>query len=321
MPRGWPRNANYGRFTARPWVELAAGAARGRSGCLSCGRSVARDPRGRSRAGPPRAASTASTRVYSLVPRQLLTRDGLFMAAVLACGPGAVLSHRSAAALHELSAPGGVEHRRHGSRRARIAEHDGIDVHRSTTLTAADVTIVDSIPVHDRRPHASRPRRQSSTGAASSARCDQAEITEVFDLAALARPARPQPDPRRGAGRLRAVLADALPSARTPTVERARGGASCAICRAARPPRPGAPTRSDRLPRRRARRSGPTSSGASAALVVETDGGKWHTAPAGVRARPPPGSAADSAAGWRVIRITWQPAHRGARAVAARSPR
>jgi len=40
--------------------------------------------------------------VYSPVPRELLKRDGLYMAAVLACGPGAVLSHRSAAALLEL---------------------------------------------------------------------------------------------------------------------------------------------------------------------------------------------------------------------------
>ena len=35
--------------------------------------------------------------VYSLVPKELLKREGLYMAAVLACGPGAVLSHRSAA--------------------------------------------------------------------------------------------------------------------------------------------------------------------------------------------------------------------------------
>ncbi len=42
--------------------------------------------------------------VYSLVPSGLLTREGLWFAAVLACGPGALLSHRSAAALHGLRA-------------------------------------------------------------------------------------------------------------------------------------------------------------------------------------------------------------------------
>jgi predicted transcriptional regulator of viral defense system len=44
--------------------------------------------------------------VYTLTPAELPTRDGRFMAAVLACGPGAVLSRRSAAALHGLRASG-----------------------------------------------------------------------------------------------------------------------------------------------------------------------------------------------------------------------
>ncbi len=83
--------------------------------------------------------------VYSLVPAELLTREGRWMAAVLSCGPGAVLSHRTAAALHEL--------RR--TDRANIditvpgrsgRNHVGIDVHRSTTLTPADVTRVNGIP-------------------------------------------------------------------------------------------------------------------------------------------------------------------------------
>src|SRR5579862_202621 len=38
--------------------------------------------------------------VYALVPPDLLDGRGRWMAAVLACGPGAVLSHASAAALH-----------------------------------------------------------------------------------------------------------------------------------------------------------------------------------------------------------------------------
>ncbi len=67
------------------------------------------------------------------------------MAAVLACGPSAVLSHRDAAHLHEIRA----------CNRARIEvtvpgrsvrRHDGIDVRRSTTLTDADVTTIDGIP-------------------------------------------------------------------------------------------------------------------------------------------------------------------------------
>ena len=65
------------------------------------------------------------------------------MAAVLACGPGAVLSHRSAAALWDLGRwPREVEVI---ARNAR--QHDGIRVHRSRTLTRADITRHYAIPV------------------------------------------------------------------------------------------------------------------------------------------------------------------------------
>jgi hypothetical protein len=85
-------------------------------------------------------------RVYSLVPPELLSLRGRYMAAVLACGPGAVLSHRSAAALHQLrpTARARIEVTVPGRRRRRPG---GIEIHRSTTLTPADVTTVDGIPV------------------------------------------------------------------------------------------------------------------------------------------------------------------------------
>lgn len=84
--------------------------------------------------------------VYSLVPADLLSRNGHFLAAVFACGPTAVLSHRSAAALLEL---------RHTARvkidvtvtTTGTRTHAGVDVHRSRTLTPADVTSVAGIPV------------------------------------------------------------------------------------------------------------------------------------------------------------------------------
>jgi very-short-patch-repair endonuclease/predicted transcriptional regulator of viral defense system len=85
------------------------------------------------------------TRVYALVPLELLTRDGRFMAAVLACGAGSALSHRSGGILHDLA----------GSSRTRIdvtiprrsgRAHRGIHIHRSTALTDADITPVNSIP-------------------------------------------------------------------------------------------------------------------------------------------------------------------------------
>ncbi len=83
--------------------------------------------------------------VYSLVPPKLLSREGRWMAAVLACGRGAALPHRSAAALLGLRA----------TNRARIdvtvpargtRKHPGVDVHRSTTLTPSDVTHIRNIP-------------------------------------------------------------------------------------------------------------------------------------------------------------------------------
>ncbi len=84
--------------------------------------------------------------VYALVPRELLKREGLYMAAVLACGPGAVLSHRPAARLHGLRNYGHTKIEVTVPKRSARA-HPGVAVHRSTTLTQADVTVVNAIPV------------------------------------------------------------------------------------------------------------------------------------------------------------------------------
>jgi very-short-patch-repair endonuclease len=74
-----------------------------------------------------------------------LTREARYMAAVLACGPGAVLSHRSAADLWgiresrrariDVTAPG---------RRGRAPR--GVDAHRDGSLVVADRMIVNGIP-------------------------------------------------------------------------------------------------------------------------------------------------------------------------------
>jgi len=48
--------------------------------------------------------------VYAVVPRQLLSRQGHWLAAVLASGPDAVLSHHTAAALWGLRGSGGMIH-------------------------------------------------------------------------------------------------------------------------------------------------------------------------------------------------------------------
>jgi predicted transcriptional regulator of viral defense system len=141
--------------------------------------------------------------VYSLVPPQLLAREGRWMAAVLACGAGAVLSHQSAAALHGLRPYGGVKIDVTVPTRS-TRKQPGIKVHRSTTLTPADVTVVNNIPctsaartmfdlaeVIDRRP--------------LERAFDEAEIIEVFDLRALEDQLRRNPT-RPGARMVRAVL-------------------------------------------------------------------------------------------------------------------
>ena len=84
--------------------------------------------------------------VYA-VGHRILTTEGWWMAAVLAGGRGAVLSHGTAAAVWDLGrATGGVVHitvRGDPGRKRRR----GIKVHRSTTLTARDVTLRHGLPV------------------------------------------------------------------------------------------------------------------------------------------------------------------------------
>jgi len=74
-----------------------------------------------------------------------LRREGYWLAAVLAVGPGAALSHRDAAGLHDLRA---ANHARidvstagHPRASAKIA------IHRTRTLDAQDITTVRGIPV------------------------------------------------------------------------------------------------------------------------------------------------------------------------------
>jgi very-short-patch-repair endonuclease len=83
-------------------------------------------------------------RVYSLTPG-VMTERGKFMAAVLACGPDAVLSHRSAAYLWglvdswrrpiDVTAP---------NRRGRSPE--GVAAHRDRSLQPIDKTTVHGVP-------------------------------------------------------------------------------------------------------------------------------------------------------------------------------
>jgi very-short-patch-repair endonuclease len=82
--------------------------------------------------------------VYA-VGHERLRREGRWLAAVLAVGPGAALSHRDAAGLHDLRP---ANHALTDvTTTANRPDEPGIRVHRTRTLAAQDVTTVSGIPV------------------------------------------------------------------------------------------------------------------------------------------------------------------------------
>jgi Transcriptional regulator, AbiEi antitoxin/Protein of unknown function (DUF559) len=142
--------------------------------------------------------------VYA-VGRPHLTRRGRWMAAVLAYGPKAVLSHRSAAALHGLR-PDNRAKTDVTLPCSSAKSRPGIEVHRSSTLSEHDVTIVDGIPcttvartLVDLGDDVDQQGVERAVG--------QAEVLGLFDGKAVDA-ALERAGPRRGAGSLGAVLED-----------------------------------------------------------------------------------------------------------------
>lgn len=83
--------------------------------------------------------------VYAVGHRRL-TNDGYWLGAVLACGPGALLSHQDAAALHGLLPPAAAA-RIHVTTAARVAAPPGIVLHGRCALRREDATVAARIPV------------------------------------------------------------------------------------------------------------------------------------------------------------------------------
>jgi hypothetical protein len=225
----------------------------------------------------------------------LLRREGHFMAAVLACGEGAVLSHQAAAA-HlnmrpsqrvkvDVTTPG-----RSGKTR------EGIQVHSAKTLTRADITVVDAIPSTTwARTLLDLAEVIGRRGVEKA--CDRAEELRIFDLRHL-EDVLGRANGRRGA----AVLSDVL---KTYTVGRdytrsALEDAFYAVCDLAGVPRPiagywipldGGDAEGDfAWPKRR--------------LIVETDGDGTHGTPLG-RRRDYRRDSRLRLAGWQVERFDW----------------
>lgn len=79
------------------------------------------------------------------VGHPVLSPRGTWLAAVLACGPGALLSHRSAAALHGLLRARGPSHVTATKGRRRHGRH--LRLHSCRAFPDSDRTVVDRIPV------------------------------------------------------------------------------------------------------------------------------------------------------------------------------
>jgi predicted transcriptional regulator of viral defense system len=234
--------------------------------------------------------------VYSLVPAELVPWRGRYLAAVLACGPRAVLSHRSAADLLGLrptaTAAIDVTVPRRSARTT-----PGVTVHRSTTLTAADTILVDAIPCTN----VARCLLDLA-GVVPAAQLEralnQAEMLRVFDLRALEdQIARNRHTP--AATRLRAALAA---YAGAQPAESALEEAFVELVRQAGLPAPerqfwivpddgGSAIRADfAWPAQR--------------LVLETDGRQSHGTVQAFEADRRRDQRLIRA-GWRVVRVTW----------------
>ena len=225
-----------------------------------------------------------------------VTRQGHWLAAVLACGADAVLSHRSAAALWGLrpsdrSSVDVTTFGRAGRSRAGIDEHSGatLDTCQITSIegipcTTVARTLLDLAGVVDRR--------------ALSRAVNQAEVLRVFDARAV-EAILERANGRRGAAALRAAIADHEPEAVHARSELEQRFLD--LCSAAGAPGPtlnarlsipGGSIEVDFLWRR-------------PRLIAELDGNATH----GTRQAFEHDRRRDqllTLAGWRVVRFTWR---------------
>ena len=224
------------------------------------------------------------------------------MAAVLACGEGAALSHRAAGALLGLLAPSSravdVTVQRAGGRQRR-----GIAVHRTRSLPAIEVTWREGIPC------TTVARTLVDLSAVLSPQqldraLEQAEILRILDLASL-EAAMDRARGRRGVRTLRRMIDDLH---EPPPVRRELERMFLALVRDAGLPAPAV--------------NAPIGEFVvdfhwrDARLVVETDGRATHDTPHAFeedRRR----DLALTLAGWHVVRLSWRQVVEGPRRVAA----
>jgi very-short-patch-repair endonuclease len=242
--------------------------------------------------------------VYA-VGHRVVSREGRWMAAVLALGPGAVVSHRSAAALWGIrpTSRGRIEVTVPGPRRSRTT----LEVHRAR-LAADEVTTERGIPVT--APNRTLLDLAAVLDATQVERAiNEAEFLRVTDPTSLDALLERHPR-RRGARALRQILAAQAIGATVTRSELERR--FLRLLDEAGLPRPEVNAslqiatdrwiEADFLWRPQH-------------LIAELDGHASHATTAGFerdRAR----DRALQAAGWRVIRITWRQLHEEPAAVA-----
>jgi predicted transcriptional regulator of viral defense system len=233
--------------------------------------------------------------VYA-VGHPVLSRQGRFMAAVLACGSGAALSHRSAAEFWGLrgSSPASIDVTA-PNRRGRIPV--GINAHRSGAVRPADLTELHGIPC-------TTVARTLLDLAGLISLWDlrkavaEAEVLRLLDVSAVRVLIR-RCSGRRGVARLRLCIDELDPSTRRTRSELER--MFLRLCRRGGLVKPevnvpldvgGLQLQPDFLWR-------------DARLIIETDSRKYHGT----------GSAFELdrhreqrfyAAGWQVVRCTWR---------------
>jgi predicted transcriptional regulator of viral defense system len=137
--------------------------------------------------------------------------DGVFLAAVLACGPRAFLSHLSALRKWELR--GGGTHRIDVTAPRSIKPKKGIRLHRPLSLDALETTIVDDIritTVAQTLLDVAAPAYRLNIGKL----LHQAIVADLFDMHAIARVLARTPN-APGARRLAEALTEEVPLTRS----------------------------------------------------------------------------------------------------------
>lgn len=236
------------------------------------------------------------------------TRESRLMAAVLACGSGAVLSHRSAAVLWGLCEPGapdGPIDVTAPNRRGRIPE--GIRAHRDGSLTPADRTVVDGIPCTTVARTVLDLAGEALTWEVRKA-ISEAEVRRLLDHAAVRRLIK-RSRGRRGVARLRMLMDEIHPQTkRTRSEMEIR---FLEMCRRAGLPTPevnvilevtGVRLRPDFLWR-------------DAALIVEADSRRYHDTDSAFQVDRWREQRLQLA-GWRVSHCTWEQIEREPRQLA-----